>query len=110
MTVYGEIDIIRELLDIDAGQEEEKIVRLRGLSNTWLGTFAPDSVLSTLSTAIKNLAVNYHTVYLFRLSSDSLSGEMGGATFRWKDEGKEILEQAILRDGAVFEIYKVNDP
>lgn len=110
MTTYGEIDIIRELLDIDAGQEEEKIVRLRALSNVWLDSHASSSALSSLSTATKNAAVNYHAVYLFRLSAESLSGDMGDATFRWKDEGEELLKQSILQGADVYEIYTVNPP
>lgn len=110
MTTYGEVDIIRELLGIDAGQEEEKIVRLRALSNVWLDSHASTVALAGLPTATKNAAVNYHTVYLFRLSAESLSGEMGDATFQWKDEGKELLKQSLLQGADVYEIYKVNPP
>jgi hypothetical protein len=110
MTTYGEVDIIRELLGIDAGQEEEKIVRLRALSNVWLNSYASATVLATLSAATKNAAVNYHVVFLFRLSAESISGEMGDATFQWKDEGKELLKQSLLQGADVYEIYKVNPP
>jgi len=110
MTTYGEVDIIRELLGIDAGQEEEKIVRLRALSNVWLNSHASATAVTALSAATKNAAVNYHAVYLFRLSAESISGEMGDATFQWKDEGKELLKQSLLRGADVYEIYKVNSP
>lgn len=110
MTTYGEIDIIRELLDIEAGQEEEKITRMRTLSNVWLDSHASVSALAGLSTATKNAAVNYHAVYLFRLSAGSLSGELGDATFQWKDEGKELLERSLLQGADIYEVYKVNPP
>ncbi len=110
MTTYGEVDIIRELLDIDAGEEEEKIVRIRALSNVWLISHASTTALDGLSTATKNAAVNYHAVYLFRLSAESLSGDMGDATFQWKDEGKELLKQSLLQGADVFDVYKVNPP
>lgn len=110
MTTYGEVDIIRELLGIDAGLEEEKITRMRALSNVWLNSYATTGALAGLSTTTKNAAVNYHAVYLFRLSAESLSGQMGDATFQWKDEGKELLKQSLLQGAEVYEVYKVNPP
>ena len=110
MATYGDVDIIRELLDIDVGLEEEKIVRLRTLSNTWLASYASASALDNLAVATKNAAVNYHVVYLFRLSAESFSGDMGDATIQWKDEGKELLKQALYQNSEVFELYTVNPP
>lgn len=110
MTSYGEVDMIRELLDIEAGQEEEKIIRLRTLSNTWLNSYASVAAVNSLSDATKNAAVNYHVVYLFRLSAESFSGDMGDATYQWKDEGKELLKQSLYQGSNVYELYTVNPP
>ena len=110
MTTYGEVDMIRELLGIDAGQEEEKIVRMRTLSNVMLKTYAPTSVLSNLSDETKNTIADFLSVYLFRLSAGSLSGELGDATFEWKTEAKEMIKMALLQGADVYEIFKVNPP
>jgi len=105
----GSVTIVRELLDIDAGKEDEKISRILVLSNNWLDTFAPSEIISSLSTATKDTAVNYHCVYLFRLSAEKYSGDYPAVANEWRDAGVRTLKNGIRALGKLYKIYKVND-
>jgi hypothetical protein len=105
---YGSIDEIRELLHIDKGEEEDRIIRLRAKANTWLNNFAPSIVISTLDNETKDSAVESYTVYLFRLASDSFVGDVGATADKWEDEAIKLLKRAINSDAKTYEIYKVN--
>lgn len=106
---FGDVVTVRELLDIDPGKEDEKISRLLKLSNTWLTTFAPSDVISDLSTATKDAAVNYHCVYIFRLSAEKYGGDYPVVANEWRDAGVRILKNGIRALGKIYKIYKVND-
>ena len=109
MSDYGSIEIVREILDIDEGEETRKLIEFKKLSNVWINAYIHADILSDVSSDVKDIVVNYHTVYLFRMSSERFSGgEMNYAT-QWKDLGKEILDREILGDAEVYVTTKVND-
>ena len=64
--------------------------------------------MSDVSSDVKNAVVNYHTVFLFRMSSERFSGDESGYATQWKDLGKEILDREILGDAEVYVTTKVN--
>ena len=108
MSTYGSMELIRELLDIDEGKETRKLIRFKKLSNIWLNGFAHSDIIADVSTDVKNAAVEYHTVYLFRLSSERFSGGEADFATQWKDLGKELLEREILGDAEIYVTTKVN--
>ena len=108
MNDYGKIEVIRELLDIDEGEETRKLIQFKKLSNVWLNGFAHSDIILDVSNDVKNTVVEYHTVYLFRMSSERFSGGEGDFASQWKDLGKEILEREILGDAEVYITTKVN--
>jgi len=105
---YGNLEIIRELLDIDEGSETRKLIQLKKLSNVWLSAYVHSDILTDVSSDVKDIVVNYHTVYLFRMSSERFSGDESGYAKQWKDLGKEILDREILGDAEVYIATKVN--
>ena len=107
-STYGAISDIREILDIAKGEQEEKIERLKKLSNIWLDEFAPLDVMKDLSADVKNMAVNLHTVYLFSLSAGRFSDTVPPVAIELKDEGVRLLERAINNDAEPYDIIKIN--
>lgn len=107
-STYGSLETIRELLDIDEGTETQKLSRLKTLSNIWLGSYVHEDILSDVSSDVKNTVVEYHTIYLFRLSSERFSGDSSEFATKWFDTGKELLDREILSDAIVYKIKKVN--
>lgn len=108
MSSYGNIEIIRELLDIDEGTETRKLIQLKKLSNVWINAYVHSDILTDVSSDVKNTVVEYHTVYLFRMSSERFSGGEADFATQWKDLGKEIIDREILGDAEVYIATKVN--
>ena len=108
MSNFGAVGIIREMLDIEEGLQEEKISRFKALSNVWLDEFAPSDIMNDLDTVVKDMAVNLHTVYLFSLSAGRFSEETPKVALELRDEGVHLLERAIDNDMKSFVIRKVN--
>lgn len=107
-STYGSLETIREILDIDEGEETRKIIKFKTLSNVWLNAYVHADILNDVSSDVKNIAVNYHTVYLFRMSSERFSGGEAAFATQWKDLGKDILDREILGDAEVYVTTKVN--
>ena len=108
MSTYGSIIEIRNILDIDENEQDEKIIRFKKLSNIWIDEFAPSDIMNDLSTSVKDMAVNLHAVYLFSLSAGRFSEETPKVALELKDEGVRLLERAINNDALVFKIRKEN--
>lgn len=108
MSSYGSLEIVREILDIDPGEEDLKLTRFLSLSNVWINTLAPSDVLSNLDSDTLNMAVNLHTVFLFRLTAEKFTGEESPIAMRYKDEGTELIKQSILNKNNIYKIRKVN--
>ena len=108
MSTYGSIIEIRNILDIDENEQDEKIIRFKKLSNVWLDEFAPSDIMNDLDTVVKDMAVNLHTVYLFSLSAGRFSEETPKVALELRDEGVHLLERAINNDMKSFVIRKVN--
>ena len=108
MSTYGSIIEIRNILDIEENEQDEKILRFKGLSNIWLDEFAPSDIMNDLDTVVKDMAVNLHTVYLFSLSAGRFSEETPKVALELRDEGVHLLERAINNDMKSFVIRKVN--
>lgn len=108
MSSWGNLEIIRELLDIDSGTETRKLIQLKKLSNVWINAYVHSDILSDVSSDVKNTVVEYHTVYLFRMSSERFSGDESSYAKQWKDLGKEILDREILGDAEIYVTTKVN--
>ena len=108
MSTFGSITEIRNILDIDENEQDEKILRFKKYSNVWLDEFAPSDIMNDLSTSVKDMAVNLHTVYLFSLSAGRFSEETPKVALEMKDEGVRLLERAINNDMKSFLIRKVN--
>lgn len=108
MSNYGSIEMIRQILDISEGTETDKLLALKKLSNVWLNAYVHEDILSDVSSDVKNTVVEYHTVYLFRLSSERFSGDASDFATQWKDLGKEILDREILGDAEIYITTKIN--
>ena len=39
MSEYGNIEVVRQILELDVGEQEEKLLHLKDLANVWLNTF-----------------------------------------------------------------------
>ena len=109
MSSWGNLEIIRELLDIDSGTETRKLIQLKKLSNVWINAYVHSDILSDVSTDVKNAVVEYHTIYLFRLSSEKFSSGSTDFATEWKDNGKELLDREILKNSEIYIATKVND-
>lgn len=107
-STFGKLEVIREILDIEEGAETRKIMKLKVLSNVWLNAYVHSDILSEVPSDVKNTVVEYHTVYLFRMSSERFSGSESGYAEQWKDLGKEILDREILGDAEVYIATKIN--
>ena len=83
-------------------------MELKKLSNVWLDGYVHEDIMDDVSIDVKNTVVNYHTVYLFRMSSERFSGDESGYAKQWKDLGKEILDREILGDAEVYIATKIN--
>ena len=105
---YGSLEIVREILDIEEGEETRKIIKLKRLSNVWLDSYVHSDILSDVSIDVKNAAVEYHTIYLFRLSSEKFSSGSTDFATEWKDNGKELIDREILKNSEIYIIKKVN--
>ena len=108
MSTYGSIIEIRNILDIDENEQDEKIIRFKKLSNVWLDEFAPSDIMNDLDTVVKDMAVNLHTVYLFSLSAGRFADMIPPVATELRDEGVRLLERAINNDAVPFLIRKVN--
>ena len=108
MSSYGDIEVIRELLDLDEGTETRKLIQFKKLSNVWINAYVHTDILTDISTDVKDIVANYHTVYLFRMSSERFSGGEADFATQWKDLGKEIIDREILGDAEVYVATKVN--
>lgn len=108
-STYGSLEIIREILDIEEGAETRKIIKFKRLSNVWLDGYVHSDILSDVSTDVKNAVVEYHTVYLFRLSSERFSGDSSEFATKWFEIAKDLLDREILGDAVIYTIEKVND-
>jgi len=108
MSDYGNIEVIRQILELDVGEHEEKLIYLKELANTWLNTFYPTDVLNEVSSDAKNAAVNFYTAYLFTISTGGFTTEVPATADEFKNVGETYLKQAMNSIGEIFQIRKVN--
>ena len=108
MTEYGNIEVIRQILELNVGEQEEKLIYLKDLANVWLNTFYPSDVLSEVSTDAKNAAVNFYTAYLFTISTGGFTTEVPATAGEFKRVGETYLKQAMNSIGEIYKVRKVN--
>ena len=108
MTEYGNIEVIRQILELNVGEQEEKLIYLIDLANVWLNTFYPSDVLSEVGSDAKNAAVNFYTAYLFTISTGGFTTEVPATAGEFKRVGETYLKQAMNSIGEIYKIRKVN--
>ena len=108
MTEYGDIEVIRQILELNIGEQEEKLIYLKDLANVWLNTFYPSDVLNEVSSDAKNAAVNFYTAYLFTISTGGFTIEVPATAGEFKRVGESYLKQAMNSIGEIYKIRKVN--
>ena len=105
----GNFSTVMDLLQLDySAENKSRISHFLDLSDVWLNHFAPDDIISDISSETKSAACNYHSTYLYRLSSERFSGSDTGYATAWRDEGKDLLDREINSDSVTYVIYKVN--
>jgi len=108
MSEYGNIEVIRQILELNVGEQEEKLIYLKELANVWLITFYPSDVLNEVSSDAKNAAVNFYTAYLFTISTGGFTTEVPATAGEFKRVGESYLKQAMNSIGEIYKIRKVN--
>ena len=108
MSDYGDINVIRHILELDVGEQEEKLLYLKDLANVWLNTFYPSDILSEVSSDAKDAAVNFYTAYLFMISTGGFTEEVPSSAGEFKKIGETYLKQAMNSIGEIYKIKKVN--
>lgn len=106
---YGSLDTIRFLLDIEPGEEDEKISKYLTLANKWIGVYTASDVLADVSSNALDVAADYYTVYLMRLALDRFSGTDTEYAVKWRDEAEDIIQHGLSSEADIFKIKKVND-
>jgi len=109
MTDYGDVDIIRTLTGIEAGEQEERIGKLMKLANVWLTSFMPEAVLNSLSVNVKDTVVNYYTTHLIRITAERYTGDVTEFADTWEIKAEKLLKSAMLQIAEIFDFDKVNE-
>ena len=108
MSEYGNIEVVRQILELDVGEQEEKLLHLKDLANVWLNTFYPSDVLSEVSSDAKDAAVNFYTAYLFTISTGGFTTEVPATAGEFRRVSETYLKQAMNSIGEIYKIRKVN--
>jgi len=108
MSDYGDINVIRHILELDVGEQEEKLLYLKDLANVWLNTFYPSDILDEVGSDAKDAAVNFYTAYLFTISTGGFTEEVPSSASEFKRIGETYLKQAMNSIGEIYKIRKVN--
>jgi len=108
MSDYGNINVIRHILELDVGEQEEKLLYLKDLANVWLNTFYSSDVLDEVGSDAKDAAVNFYTAYLFTISTGGFTEEVPSSASEFKRIGETYLKQAMNSIGEIYKIRKVN--
>lgn len=106
---YGSVETVREILDIESGEEEEKIQKCIRLANTWVTLYVDSDTLSQMDTGGLDAATNFFAIYLFRLSSERFSGQDTAFATRWRDDAEDVLKRSMSRGVDIYRVKKVND-